>query len=149
MQTWLDDEEREGVASYVISRARMEHAGPIDPWDMAHLLGVKIEPLRTPGLDGQCIAEPPTIWLRGKGSERTRAWNLAHELSHLAAIWCRAPDPHCELSIDDIAARILVPSRWVRSASKRGMDRERIAAECEFVTLAVAGRRVRESLLAE
>ena len=112
----MDWEEREGIAQYVIERARMDAHLWIDPEIAAYALGVRVVPASPRGCQGLAVLEPPEIWIGRRRSVDV----AAHELAHVGTYWCLPPGvPHDEAETDDIAARIVVPSRHLRRLVRR------------------------------
>ena len=105
MDSWAGPEERAGIAFSLLARAGVVKA--FDPWDLAQRLGVRVDSLHAPGLEGMCLPCPATIWISHRGTHHARRWRLAHEIAHLAAHWWGAAHPHNEEGIDDIARMLL------------------------------------------
>lgn len=142
----LDWEEREGVAQYVIARARVEFHVAIDPEVLAMLLGVRMVPRAPRGCHGAAWTDPPTICVSKRGTDAQIAFRASHEMGHLGAYWCGVAI-HVEAEIDDIAARILMPTRPLRAHLKRwGLNAGKLANRYPLVPAKVATNRAREEL---
>jgi hypothetical protein len=111
----LEDADLEGAASWAILRAGLDPSDPVDPFALAHGLGVRVTRGWPRGCGAILIAnDPPTIALRMASSEFETAMRLAHELAHYALIRTGDRGPHLERDVDEIAARLLVPSGFIR-----------------------------------
>jgi hypothetical protein len=122
----LDDQDLEGTASWAILRAGLDPTESIDPFALAHGLGVRVVRGWPCGCGGILIAnDPPIIALRMARSDLETSMRLAHELAHYALIRTGVRGPHDERDAESIAARLLVPSGFVRVeclARGRSMD---------------------------
>lgn len=133
--TRLDDAVLEGCAAYLFWRSEFDPCAPPDPLRMLRALGITIVPRVASGCGGAVvIGDPPTVRVSPRGSVRDIVFRASHEASHLALMWTNEDEPHDEHEVDEIARRLLVPTRWVRrECLERGQCIEELPALAPLV----------------
>lgn len=111
-----DDEEREGIAQYALHQALFEHRPWTCPIVLARALDVRVIAAAPRGIHGIAHLDPPTIFVG-----RRRALPIvAHELGHVAVAWCEPGGRvHDEGEVEDVAARLVVPTAHLRRLVQR------------------------------
>ncbi len=125
----MTDEEREGLAQYLLRTARMDACDRGDPFALAGALGVRLSPTTVPGCAGLLEGNPVRVRYDDRGPAVVVDGRLAHELAHLAAEMARVARPHDEEDMDAVGLALRVPREAVRRAvAQHGWNAERLAA---------------------
>lgn len=137
--TPLDSEDIDGIARNLLREARVDHAPPLV---IAHRLGLQLSTSVASGCRGQTAGN--IVRISRRRGESAMAWQLSHELAHVACDLCGIDRPHHERSVDAIAAAIVAPRREVRRAiHSHGIDLARVANDLG-VTQTIAALRFGE-----